>query len=96
MKWPLEGHFFYFMKLDLYYYDECPFCQLVLEAIDDLGLEAKVNLCNVRKDSKYRDYHVKTTGRTTVPCLYIDDKPMFESRDIVRWLEAHQKKISEG
>lgn len=84
------------MKLDLYYYDECPYCQLVLDAIDDLSLNSKIKLCHVRKDSKHREYHLKTTNRTTVPCLYVDDKPMFESRDIAHWLKANQKKISEG
>lgn len=84
------------MKLELFYYDECPYCQIVLEAIDEQELNAKIILCNVRKNTQFRDRHMKTTGRTTVPCLYIDDKPMFESRDIARWLESNRKKISEG
>jgi len=84
------------MKLELYYYDECPYCQIVLEAIDELNLENKVTLCNVRKNQQHREKHLKTTGRTTVPCLYVDDKPMFESRDIARWLETNQSKISQG
>jgi len=84
------------MKLELFYYDECPYCQIVLEVIDDQELTSKIILCNVRKNPQHRDRHLKTTGRTTVPCLYIDDKPMFESRDIARWLEVNRKKISEG
>jgi glutaredoxin len=84
------------MKLELFYFDECPYCQIVLEVIDDQELNSKVTLCNVRKNPQQRDRHLKTTGRTTVPCLYIDDKPMFESRDIARWLEANRKKIIDG
>lgn len=84
------------MKLELFYYDECPYCQIVLEVIDDQDLGSKVIMSNVRKNSQARDRHQKTTGRTTVPCLYIDDKPMFESRDIAKWLEVNRKKIIEG
>lgn len=92
----LRGPLFLAMKLELFYYDECPYCQIVLEVIDDQELNSKVTLCNVRKNPQFRDRHQKTAGRTTVPCLYIDDKPMFESRDIARWLEVNRKKISEG
>jgi glutathione S-transferase len=27
------------------------------------------------------------TGRGTVPCLFVDGAPMFESAEIVAWLE---------
>lgn len=92
----LRGPLFLTMKLELFYYDECPYCQIVLEVIDDQDLGSKVIMSNVRKNSQARDRHQKTTGRTTVPCLYIDDKPMFESRDIAKWLEVNRKKIIEG
>ena len=39
---------------------------------------------------------MKQTGRNTVPCLYIDGKPMFESRDIAAWLETNKDKILQG
>ncbi len=79
------------MKLDLYYYDECPYCQRVLRVIQELKL--KINYCNTRKSTEHRDFHLKTTGMTQVPCLYIDGKPMFESMDIIDWLKANQANI---
>lgn len=78
------------MHLKLYYYDQCPFCQLVLQKIDQLGIKDKIQLCNILNNSEHREFHESNTGRTTVPCLYIDDKPMFESRDIAQWLEANK------
>lgn len=81
------------MKLDLYYYEQCPFCYRVLVKIKELGLMEKVNFFNTLENPQNRAFHVKTTGRTTVPCLYIDDKPMFESADIISWLEANKDKI---
>ena len=81
------------MKLELYYYDQCPFCQLVLRKIQALNLQSKINFNNTLENPEHRTFHAKTTGRTTVPCLYIDDKPMFESSDICQWLEENASKI---
>ena len=81
------------MNLKLYYYNQCPFCQVVLRKIDSLDLQTHVDFCNTLEDEKCRDEHLQKTGRRTVPCLYIDDDPMFESRDIVMWLEKNQSQI---
>lgn len=81
------------MKLELYYYSQCPFCQKVLRQIEHLGLQDKIILKNTLEDPSNRVFHMNKTGRTTVPCLYIDDSPMFESQDICDWLESNQKKL---
>lgn len=81
------------MKLELYYYDECPYCQYVLEAIDASKLRDKVVYKNTRKDPKNREKLVADTGRGTVPCLYIDGVPMHESRDIAAWLKTNASKL---
>lgn len=88
----LLGHFFMtYPKLELYYYEECPYCQIVLEAI--YRLEILVEFKHIRKDRKNYEKLVKDTGRGTTPCLYIDGKPMHESRDIIRWLEKEVKNL---
>ena len=81
------------MKLELYYYDQCGFCQMVLRKIDQLSLRDKITFKNTLENPEHRQYHSKTTNRTTVPCLYIDDQPMFESMGICDWLEENQSKI---
>lgn len=78
-------------KLELYYYDQCPYCQIVLSAIKETGLESKVTLLNTLKEPRNKEKLVKDTGRGTVPCLYIDGKPMHESRDIANWLREYAK-----
>jgi glutaredoxin len=78
--------------LELYYFDECPYCQRVLKAMDEMKIS--LTLKNTRTDSKNREFHLKTTGKTQVPCLYIDGKPMFESMDIINWLKANQANIT--
>lgn len=81
-------------KLELFYYDACPYCQLVLRVIDNLNI--KVDYKNILKDEDNLDRLVNDTGRRTVPCLYIDNKPMFESADIARWLEQNQNNLEKN
>ena len=78
-------------KLELYYFDECPYCQIVLRALEETGLKSEVSLYNTRKDSAHREKLLRDTGRGTVPCLYIDGVPMHESRDIARWLADYAR-----
>jgi len=76
------------MKLELYKYDTCPYCQRVMRAIADMG----------RTDVEYHDIHksaedlqrlVEVGGKRQVPCLFIDGKPLYESTDIIAWLQAN-------
>ncbi len=66
---------------------------MVLRKIESLGLKDHIDFKNIHEDSDALKFHQKTTGRSTTPCLYIDDKPMFESSDIVAWLEQNAQKI---
>jgi glutaredoxin len=81
------------MKLELYYFTQCPFCQMVLRKIESLKLQDHIQFKNIHEDKGALDFHHKTTGRSTTPCLYIDDKPMFESSDIMSWLDTNAQKI---
>lgn len=74
------------VHLALYKYDACPFCQRVFRAIDRLGVHVEYR--DVQTDYAHRQGLREQTGRTTVPCLVVDGVPMFESADIVAWLEA--------
>lgn len=79
------------MTLDLYYYDECPYCRKVLRVIDELKIP--VNFCNTRKDAAHLNKLLKDTGLTQVPCLYINGQPMFESADIINWLRENETQL---
>lgn len=78
-------------KLELYYFEQCPYCQIVLSALKETGLESKVTFFDTHKEPKYKEKLIKDTGRGTVPCLYIDGRPMHESRDIANWLREYAK-----
>ena len=81
-------------NLELYYFDECPYCQIVLSALKETKLTDKVKMSNVRKEPAKREQLIKDTGRGTVPCLYIDGKPMHESSDIAKWLKKYAQEIA--
>ena len=83
-------------KLELYFFPECPYCQIVLDAIDKTKLKDEITYYNTRKDSQKRDKLISDTGRSTVPCLYIDGKPMHESSDIAKWLHQYAKENQKG
>lgn len=81
------------MKLELYYYQQCPFCVRVLNKIHELGLQEKIELKNTLEVPENHKFHIEKTGRSTVPCLYINDSPLFESQDINKWLEDNKDKF---
>ena len=80
-------------KLELYYFEQCPYCQTVMSALRITGLEEKVTLVDIHEDHKNKDKLIELTGKGTVPCLFIDGKPMHESRDIADWIHKYAREL---
>lgn len=80
-----------YKKLELYFFEQCPYCQYVMQALRVTGLEDKVTFFDIHEDVKNKQKLIKDTGKGTVPCLYIDGKPMHESRDIAAWIHNYAK-----
>ena len=78
-------------RLSLYYFLTCPYCANVLDCINELNL--KVEKCDIWKDEQHRKKLFDDTGAHTVPCLYIDERPMRESSEIIRWLNENADKL---
>ena len=76
------------MSLILYHFESCPYCAKVRATVKELGVELEMR--DTREDDKFRDELLELTGRTQVPCLVIDGKPMHESDDIVDWLRENR------
>lgn len=78
------------MKFALYYYDSCPFCQRVLASLPKVKVDVEKR--NVMQNRSFSEQQRKATGRTTVPCLLIENEGketwMFESADIIRFLQS--------
>ena len=71
----------------LYYFPSCPYCRIVLECLE--RLEISIPMRDIQSEAGARDDLIKIGGKGQVPCLIIDGKPLYESEDIVRWLEAN-------
>ena len=75
--------------LVLYYRPTCPFCVRVLKRMKDLGIEDAITLKNISVDADAETALISVGGKRQVPCLFIDGKPLYESSDIVSWIEKH-------
>lgn len=73
-------------ELTLYYFPSCPYCHVVLDCLSRLG--RAIPMRNIQSETGARDDLLEIGGKGQVPCLVIDGKPLYESNDIVRWLEA--------
>lgn len=77
-------------RYSLYYYDTCPFCMRVLMALREISVE--VELRNIMQDAAHRNDLIQGGGKSTVPCLRLDQGDdtqwMYESMDIIRYLKS--------
>lgn len=81
-------------KLTLYYFDGCPYCDLVRRTIRTLAIE-HIELKDIWADPLHRNDLLQALGRATVPVLRIESADgvvrwMPESRDIVAYLREQQ------
>ena len=75
------------MKLELYYYESCPFCVKVLRYISEI--KHNILLKNIQENKSFKEELLKTTEKALVPCLFIDGTPMLESDDIIEYLKKN-------
>lgn len=57
------------MSLELYFYNECGFCQSVLNCMTNLRIEDKITKKNIRENPQYETELIALTGAKTVPVL---------------------------
>ena len=76
------------MRLELYMFDTCPYCRRVLNYIEESG-RTDIVLHNIRKNEEDQQRLIRDGGKEQVPCLFIDGKPLYESLDIIQWLQEH-------
>ncbi|WP_372655393.1 glutaredoxin family protein [Halobacteriovorax sp.] len=69
----------------LYQFDACPFCIKVRRVMRKLNLP--IELKNANKDKDLKEELLSKGGSPKVPCLRIGDKWMYESNDIIEYLE---------
>jgi glutaredoxin len=75
------------LDLELYKFDSCPYCQKVFRVID--RLKVPVRYRDTMEDGAAAKKLVEVGGDDQVPCLFIDGKPLYESDDIIAFLEKN-------
>ena len=73
--------------LALYYRPTCPFCRKVLTFMEERNI--KIPLKDVGASSDDMETLKKTGGKSQVPCLFMDGQALYESDDIIAWLQAN-------
>jgi len=72
--------------------DYCPFCNRVINYIKENNLEIELRNINIKENY---DELISKGGLDQVPMLLIDGKPLYESEDIIKFLNGILKKHDE-
>lgn len=75
-------------QLKLYTSTFCPFCEKVKKVIEEKSIDA-VEIVNIDKEPAARDELIEKGGKKQVPCLFVDGEPLYESLEIIKYLEEH-------
>ena len=73
-------------ELVLYIRSTCPFCHKVLNYLKSHDLEVKTKDIS---NQLHQDHLIKVGGKSQVPCLFIDNKPLYESSDIIAYFRKN-------
>ena len=68
-------------EVTLYTTDYCPYCFRAKHVLNKRGIAFKE--VDVSRDPEKREWLVKTTGRRTVPQIFIGDEPIGGSDELV-------------
>ena len=71
-------------ELGLYYLPTCPFCQKVLRFMNENGIIIDMYSTT---ELEHKDYLLAHGGKNQVPCLFIGERAMYESNDIIAYLK---------
>ena len=75
--------------MELYFYEDCEYCQIVLNTITNSKIKDKFTYKDIHVNQDYAKELAELTGNETVPCLVTDDGPMKEANDIRKYLVSH-------
>ena len=75
--------------MELYFYQDCEYCQAVFETIAKLKISDEFTFKDIRVNRHYAKELIDLTGNVTVPCLVNEQGPMKEANDIRKFLVSH-------
>ena len=74
-------------ELALYVMTGCPYCIKVKRFLADNGVTIPER--NISTDSDAERTLIAVGGKRQVPCLFIDGAPLYESNDIIAWIQKN-------
>ena len=72
--------------MELYFYEDCEYSQIVLNTISMLKIKGKIKFKDIRLNQDYSKELLELTGDVMVPCLVTKDGSMKEAKDIRKYL----------
>ena len=75
--------------MELYFYEDCEYSQIVLNTIYKLKIQDKFSFKDIRLNPDYAEELEKLTGDISVPCLVNAEGPMKEAKDIRKYLISY-------
>ncbi|MEC9382846.1 MAG: glutathione S-transferase N-terminal domain-containing protein [SAR324 cluster bacterium] len=75
--------------MELYFYEDCEYSQIVLNTIYKLKIQDKFSFKDIRLNPDYAEELEDRTGDISVPCLVNAEGPMKEAKDIRKYLVSH-------
>ena len=77
------------MNLQLFHKWHCPYSARVRDFVDEHGLGDRIDYVEIQEVEGAKERLAGMTGKSQVPCLVVDGKPMLESGAIVQWLQQN-------
>ena len=75
--------------MELYFYEDCEYSQIVLNTIYKLKIQDKFSFKDIRLNPDYAEELEDLTGDISVPCLVNAEGPMKEAKDIRKYLISY-------
>ena len=75
--------------MELYFYEDCEYSQIVLNTIYKLKIQDKFSFKDIRLNPDYAEELEDLTGDISVPCLVNAEGPMKEAKDIRKYLVSY-------
>lgn len=74
-------------NLKLYVLPTCPYCKKVIDYLEDKNFDVEIKDVNIEENQN----RLMEVGKIDqVPCLFIDEKPIYESDDIIEWFKSRE------
>lgn len=77
----------------LYSSKRCPYCKDVEQYLD--SVHKKVNTVYIDDRADLKAELKAKGGKVQVPCLIVDDYPMYGSQHIITWMKTHPERLQD-